>query len=225
MAPELEILDTECFLIRHCLTVEEQIALFEYIEACDMTPPEGTTTRRAMVPAPTTLVLGKNDRGEPQRVLHYAQGDDSMVTGIVKKASEILKEQNLHVFGENNSSRNVFDHHALTMAVIRYEAPDGKFPPHVDHCNDSLVFLTSLGLTANFLVRAHDDGRHDNDALQIRQWRPARVQRVHRSGAIARGRGHRCGGLGGWGVAGEEISCVAEAPIRSAVPDDVLIIG
>ena len=153
MAPELEILDTECFLIRHCLTVEEQIALFEYIDACDVTPPEGTTTRRAMVPAPTTLVLGKNDRGEPQRVLHYAQGDDSMVTGIVRKASEILKEQNLHVFGENNSSRNVFDHHALTMAVIRYEAPDGKFPPHVDHCNDSLVFLTSLGLTANFLVR------------------------------------------------------------------------
>merc|ERR1711972_1183177 len=42
---------------------------------------------------------------------------------------------------------------SLSMATIRYEAPDGRFPPHVDHCNDSFVFLASLGRTANFMVK------------------------------------------------------------------------
>ena len=39
------------------------------------------------------------------------------------------------------------------MATIRYEAPEGRFPPHVDHCRDSAVFLASLGRSANFMVR------------------------------------------------------------------------
>merc|ERR1719203_1445101 len=54
------------------------------------------------------------------------------------------------------------DYESLSMATIRYEAPNGHFPPHVDHCNDSFVCLASLGRTANFMVRgpSMDAQRH-----------------------------------------------------------------
>merc|ERR1712062_334574 len=39
------------------------------------------------------------------------------------------------------------------MGVIKYSSPKGKFPPHIDHCKNSFVYLTSLGCTANFMVK------------------------------------------------------------------------
>jgi hypothetical protein len=141
-APEVDVIDKECFLIRNALTLGQQVELFEYILHKDRTPADNKP--RAMVPAPKTLLLGEN---EPS--LRYARGDESVVNSMVANASEILRERNLHVV----DSRDVFDHKALSMATIRYEAPDGHFPPHVDHCDDSLVYLASLGCTANFMVK------------------------------------------------------------------------
>ena len=43
---------------------------------------------------------------------------------------------------------------SLTMAAIKYEAPDGCFVAHVDHCRNSLVFLASLGCSARFMVKS-----------------------------------------------------------------------
>ena len=37
---------------------------------------------------------------------------------------------------------------------VTAQAPDGKFPAHVDHCDGSLVYLMTLGCTAHFMVKA-----------------------------------------------------------------------
>jgi len=137
-----EVIDAECFLIRNLLTLEEQTALFEYIQRHDKTP---SNLPRAMVPAPKTLSLGEN--GDPS--ITYAFGQDSPVNACVHMAGEILKEKGFNVI----AGFDVCQYRSLSMATIRYEAPDGHFPPHVDHCNDSFVFLASLGCTANFMVK------------------------------------------------------------------------
>lgn len=138
----VEVLDAECFLIRSLLTVEEQSQLFEYIAKNDKTP---SIERRAMVPAPKTLLLGED--GQPS--IKYAPGEASVVNELVEKGAEILRNNNMSVIG----GFDVSHYESLSMATIRYEAPEGHFPPHVDHCNDSCVFLTSLGCTANFMVK------------------------------------------------------------------------
>lgn len=139
----VEVIDAECFLIRNLLTLEEQTGLFEYIQENDKTP---SNQPRAMVPAPKTLLLG-ND-GDP--TIKYAFGDSSIVNHLVEKGGEVLRTEHLNVVGPFD----VCQYRSLSMATIRYEVPDGHFPPHVDHCNDSFVFLTSLGCTANFMVKA-----------------------------------------------------------------------
>ena len=140
--PNIEVLDTECVLIRNALTFEEQVRLCEYIEKRDKTP---TNQPQAMVPAPKTLVLGEN--GHPQ--VQYKFGDVSVVNSMIEKSSDILKQKHLNLM----SGFDVCQYKSLSMATIRYEAPDGCFPPHVDHCNNSFVFLTSLGRTANFMIK------------------------------------------------------------------------
>eukprot|EP00928_Gymnodinium_smaydae_P067808 TRINITY_DN50801_c0_g1_i1.p1 TRINITY_DN50801_c0_g1~~TRINITY_DN50801_c0_g1_i1.p1 ORF type:complete len:235 (+),score=26.97 TRINITY_DN50801_c0_g1_i1:49-753(+) len=138
----VEVIDAECLLIRNLLTLDEQTELFEYIQRHDKTL---SNQPQAMVPAPKTLLLG--DNGSPNRTYEY--GQNSVVNVTVAKAGEILRNQNLSVLG----GFDVCEYSSLSMATICYKAPDGKFPPHVDHCKDSLVFLTSLGCTANFMVK------------------------------------------------------------------------
>ena len=141
--PEIEVLDTECFLIRNLSTLEEQTRLFEYIGRHDKTP---SNQPRAMVPAPKTLLLGED--GYPN--IRYAFGEESVVGAMVEKGGEALRAKGLNVMG---GAFDVCRYKSLSMAAIRYESPGGHCPPHVDHCNDSFVFLTSLGCTANFMVK------------------------------------------------------------------------
>mmetsp|Transcript_21691 Transcript_21691/g.43905 ORF Transcript_21691/g.43905 Transcript_21691/m.43905 type:complete len:219 (-) Transcript_21691:187-843(-) len=138
----LEVLDAECILIRNLLTLEEQTRLFEYIQHHDKTPSD---LPRAMVPAPKTLQLGED--GRPNR--SYTFGEGTIVNAMVEKGAQVLQAHGLNVMG----GLDVCQHTKLSMAVIRYEAPDGRFPPHIDHCDESFVFLSSLGRTANFMVK------------------------------------------------------------------------
>ncbi|GMI41179.1 hypothetical protein TeGR_g14031 [Tetraparma gracilis] len=50
------------------------------------------------------------------------------------------------------------------MATISYP-PSTRFPPHVDHCDNSLVCLTSLGLTSRFMVQA--PGMSEKQVLEL----------------------------------------------------------
>ena len=141
---EVEILDKECILIRRALRLDEQKRLFEYIQENDKTPSLGNKPK-PMVPSPKTLILG-----EDQPSLFYEYGQKSVVNDMVMKATNILKEKKLHMINGFDISQRFS---SLSMATIKYESPHGHFAPHIDHCNDSFVYLTSLGCTANFMVK------------------------------------------------------------------------
>ena len=144
-----------CVLIRNLLPLSDQKELFEYIQENDKTPTRDNNNPprpRPMVPSPQTLLLGE-DGNTP--TIKYGFGDVSIVTRMVEKACNVLKTKTLN-FGFDDVLCQQQQYKSLSMATIRYEAPGGHFPPHVDHCDDSFVFLISLGCTANFMVKAPD---------------------------------------------------------------------
>lgn len=143
LEPRLHDIDTDCYLIRNHLRPEEQVVLFQYIQKQDQTPWD--TLPRVMVPVPKTLLFknDKNDENEP--TLNFEPGDKSVISGMVGKANAIMNQ--------SNSSLDLRKYKSLSMAAIRYKSPDGRFPPHLDHCNNSFVYLMSLGCTANFMVK------------------------------------------------------------------------
>ena len=135
---------TDFFLLRDLLSLEDQIELFEYIEKNDKSP--GSDGKPPVLnPAPKTLLLG--DDGCPTK--NYEFADTSVVNRFVKKASERLKSQDQNIM----HGFDLCQFKSLSMATIQYKAPHGRFPPHVDHCNESFVFLISIGCTANFMVK------------------------------------------------------------------------
>merc|ERR1711890_165071 len=97
-----------------------------------------------MVPSPKTLIFGEN-----QPTLKFKFGEKSMISDMVVKANEILERNDLGSHGNANLGK----WRSLSMAAIKYESPHGHFPPHIDHCNNSFVYLMSLGCTANFMVK------------------------------------------------------------------------
>ena len=160
--PKVEVVASECFLIRDALTVKEQLALSSYIHERDRTPENES---RAMVPAPRTLVLG-DDVADP--TVRYRRGNSSVLNKMVDQGVALLKRKGLRFSGITD---DIARYTSLSMATIRYEAPGGRFPPHVDHCKDSAVFLASLGRSANFMVRGKGETEvrrfqlHSGDAL------------------------------------------------------------
>ncbi|KAL7524637.1 hypothetical protein ACHAXR_002143 [Thalassiosira sp. AJA248-18] len=159
----VEALTSECFLIRNAITLEEQLALSEYIASRDKTP---INEPRAMVPGPRTLVLG-DDGASPS--VSCRHGDGSIVSSMVDKGVALLQREGLAT--RMAVTEDIGQYTKLSMATIRYEAPTGRFPPHVDHCSDSAVFLASLGRSANFMVRGKGEREvrrfqlHSGDAL------------------------------------------------------------
>jgi hypothetical protein len=142
--PKAEAVVRECFLIRGALSLADQLELSKFIASRDNTP---TNEPRAMVPAPRTLVLG--DDGTSPSVRFHA-GDNSIVSNMVSNGLALLQREGLASMAV---AEDISQWATGSMATIRYEAPTGRFPPHVDHCNKSAVFLASLGRSANFMVR------------------------------------------------------------------------
>lgn len=141
----IEVMAEECYLIRDLLGFDAQTALFQYIQDRDRTP--WNDLPKTMVPAPKTLLLGDN-----QPSLLFAAGDRSLVGNMIKSASAVLGRNAGHL-GMKTSCNLLKNYASFSMAAIRYKVPDGRFPPHVDHCDNNFVFLTSLGCTAKFMVR------------------------------------------------------------------------
>lgn len=78
---------------------------------------------------------------QPQPTLKFKPGDKSIVIHMVEKVNATMKRNDLCKYK------------SLSMVVIQYKSPDGHFPPHLDHCNNSFVHLMSLGCTASFMVK------------------------------------------------------------------------
>ena len=136
---KVEVIDRECYLLRSFLSIEEQITLMQYIQEHDKTP---SNRPKAMVSGPRTLILGEN-----QPSLCFKAGQNpSVFSSIVDKATDIVKHSDPTL-----SSLRQYKH--LSTAVIEYESPNGCFHPHIDHCQNSFVYLISLGCTANFMVK------------------------------------------------------------------------
>jgi len=137
---EIEVMDKHCYLLRNALGTEEQLALFEHIQANDKTDWDAP---RAMDPSPKTLLLGESS--DP--CLKYEFGQESLINERICKSNDIL---NRHL---RIDDVDLCKYTSITMAAIQYASPNGRFPAHIDHCNGSFVYLMSLGCAANFMVK------------------------------------------------------------------------
>ena len=134
----IEKITKNCFFVQNALSLEEQRELAEFIKQ----RVKGKNIKSsAMVRSAKTLPIGEK---APSMKFSHDETDPPVI--FVKKMVKIL--------GRYIPSSNVS---GLSAAAIRYPAPEGRFPPHIDHCNDgSFVFLTSLGRTARFSVKDPD---------------------------------------------------------------------
>ena len=135
---KIEVMDRNCFLLHAALDKDEQTRLFEYILEKDKTPDKPST---AIFPSPKTLILG-----DDSPLLKFEFGEKSLVNTLVDNVSDIAMRNKL------NKNVDLCNYKSIGMGVIKYLSPTGHFPAHIDH-SKSFVYLTSLGCTANFMVK------------------------------------------------------------------------
>ena len=156
---EVELLtpDARCCWLRGALPPAEQVCLFEFLRARDRT--DWDRLPPCMNPSPKTLQLAHapdDDGGAAAApTLVFERGDATTAASeAVGRVAEVLRRREWRPLAGRDlvpADEPV----SFSLAAIRYPSPDGRFPPHVDHCNDgSLVFLFSLGCAANFRVRS-----------------------------------------------------------------------
>lgn len=158
---EIEVIDTDCFLLCNLLSLDEQVQLFEYIDRRDKTAEYDMAPKACMYPSPKTLIFGRDDEGVNIPYPVFDTREKSIINDmIISRGTSILNQQNVSNLPWNNfftdsSCGNNDGGYSIKMAVIRYmsESPNSKFPRHIDHCDGSYVYLTSLGCTAKFLVK------------------------------------------------------------------------
>ena len=78
--------------------MKDQVALFQYIEDRDQTPWDSLP--KAMVPAPKTLMFGKD-----QPVLRFeAAGEPSAIRDMVERASQLVERNRLQLIGKDEDN-------------------------------------------------------------------------------------------------------------------------
>ena len=143
----IEKLDQRCYLIRNALDQEDQTKVFqEILDQCRHTDNNNTQTKQpCMNPSPKTIIFDGN-----QSTLHFDLVESNNVfTQFIRTIKQILFQFDTTTTTMKNEMEQC---HHLTLGAIRYVAPNGSFPDHVDHRNNSFVVLLSLGCTANFAV-------------------------------------------------------------------------
>mmetsp|Transcript_18689 Transcript_18689/g.46252 ORF Transcript_18689/g.46252 Transcript_18689/m.46252 type:complete len:243 (-) Transcript_18689:2-730(-) len=156
---EIEVIDTDCFLLCNLLSLDEQVQLFESIDCRDKTAEYDMAPKACMYPSPKTLIFGRDDEGVNIPLQVFESREKSIVHDlIISRGTNVLNRQNVSNLTWNNRSKSLGNNDggfSIKMAVIRYmsESPNSKFPRHIDHCDGSYVYLTSLGCTARFLVK------------------------------------------------------------------------
>ena len=161
-----------CYLIRNCLDLSEQITIYNDILHRSKDT-DNSSPSCCMNPSPKTIIFD----GNQSTLKLFNDGDDNVYAAlIVQTANDILKRELKQTIQNNNneqilvsSNNNILSDDAgsttdtttMSIGVIRYDPPNGKFPKHIDHCNDNTwVYLLSLGCSANFLVEK--ENRHNN---------------------------------------------------------------
>ena len=155
--------DRQCYLIRNCLSLSEQSLIYQDI--LKQSADTDNTTVTCMYPTPKTIIFDDN-----QSILKFNTNDNLYSQLIVQKANASLQE--VHNKQDENLPKMITSDPDIIMAisvgVIRYPVPNGNFPEHVDHCNDSSwVYLLSLGCTANFVVQGPHRSSHDKQTFQF----------------------------------------------------------
>ena len=165
---EILIQDSPCYLIRNCLTLSEQISIYNDI-INQSNNIDNTNKQICMNPAPKTIIFNdnqstlkfsKDDEGDNvynQLIIHHAntnlheyahQNNNSQQLGETTLTKMITS------YYESSSSETHKQPTSMSVAVIRYKPPNGNFPLHIDHTNDnSYVYLLNLGCSANFIVK------------------------------------------------------------------------
>ena len=164
--PEADvIIENECFWIRNALGIKEQIEVFgDILERSKNV--DNTQKRPCMNPSPKTLVFDghkstlrfgkKRDNDENGDTTASSSSLSSVYERLIlRKASSFVSH---YVAGKQRRASGqqlLLNCDRYSVGVIRYAAPNGSFPEHIDHCNDSngWVFLLSLGCTARFSVQ------------------------------------------------------------------------
>jgi len=180
MASVEVLVDQHCFWIHTALTIPEQIEVFA--DLLERSKHVDNSKRPCMNPSPKTLLF---DGRVP--TLRFGRSRDIDENGnetnlpldsvydrlILRKAVALLTrcrcldqstgESNdnvaSHIDKTNNVQSKHFGYNRYSIGVIRYGAPNERFPEHIDHCNDpnGWVILLSLGCTAKFTVRGSKD--------------------------------------------------------------------
>lgn len=161
--PTVDVLiEKECFWVHNALTIEDQIKVFQdLLERSKHV--DNTQKRPCMNPTPRTLIFddglaptlrfGKKRDGEGENAA-TSPSLSSVYDKLILRRSIFLAS---HHIGENRMSTATsgWGYDRYSVGVIRYTAPNGRFPEHVDHCNDQngWVFLLSLGCKAEFSVQ------------------------------------------------------------------------
>ncbi len=171
-SPMVEVLvEKECFWIRNALTIEEQTKVFgDILERSNKV--DNTQERPCMNPGPKTLIFNGNKStisfGKKRENDEDSENDDTPSSVydkfIIRRAISIVSD---HVRGKTKNGKVYgleYDRHSV--GVIRYKAPNGSFPEHIDHCNvpNGWVFLLSLGCKARFSVQQKPPKKKTNTA-------------------------------------------------------------
>ena len=168
---EVLLQDGPCYLIRNCLTLSEQISI--YNDILNRSKDIDNTNKICMNPTPKTLIFNGN-----QSTLKFSKGDDNVYNQlIIHHANANLQEyahqnnnsQLLELITsytspsyESSSTETHKQPSSMSVAVIRYKSPNDNFPLHIDHTNDnSYVYLLNLGCSANFIVKGPNEKKKE----------------------------------------------------------------
>jgi hypothetical protein len=147
---ETVVQSAECYWLHGALSLSEQALLFEFINNNDRTDWDNLPV--CMNPTPKTLQFADGVGGAttPTMTFKCRTETETFADEAVCRVARILRRRSLLL-----ADRPPPEPVSFSLAAIRYPSPDGKFPRHIDHCNDgSAVFLFSLGCHARFCVEA-----------------------------------------------------------------------
>jgi len=162
--PSIEVLvESHCCWIHNALDVQAQIEVFgDILERSKHT--DNSQKRPCMNPTPKTLNFDGNTPklSFGERMGSDTHNEEESPLDSVYYRNVLRKSMSL---ASSHLPGRILDCNRYSVGVIRYEAPNGSFPEHIDHCKDpnGWVVLLSLGCTARFSV-CKGQGHNNNNA-------------------------------------------------------------
>lgn len=165
-SPEVEVvLQNECFWIHNAITPKEQIDVFaDILERSKHV--DNMQKRPCMNPSPKTLIFNgheptlrfgkkRDNEGQSNEESTISRSLSSIYDELILRRATSLVYPFVHGKKTTQEAESALDYNRYSVGVIRYAAPNGSFPEHIDHCShpNGWVVLLSLGCKAKFSVR------------------------------------------------------------------------